>query len=169
MCFLPMITWVRQLPISQLRLFQLHDSPREHLDSKPKGEGKKSFEPGEKVHLSLNLWIFPCMKGFYFKCALGCQQVLCNWSSILGVKWLNIIPKEDLASEKYRSLASLDKACKSASGCTRLAWGNCSFINKNTDPCCCWPALAASSWFKFLTHKPWVTFLLQGLKYLLFF
>lgn len=133
-------------------------------------KARRVFEPGEKVHLSLNLWIFPFMKGFHFKCALGCQQVLYNnWSSIWGVKWLNIIPKEDLASEKYHSLASLDKACKSASRCTRLAWGNCSFINKNTDPCCCWPDLAAIPWFKFITHKTWVTFLLQGIKYLLFF
>lgn len=70
------------------------------------------------------------MKDIHFWCVLGCQQVLYNWSSILGVKWLNIISKEGLASENYRSLASLDKGYKSASGCTHLAQGNCSFINK---------------------------------------
>lgn len=30
------------------------------------------------------------------------------------MKWLNIIPKESLASENYRALASLDKEYKSA-------------------------------------------------------
>lgn len=47
---------------------QLHDSPRKHIDAKPKGRGhcagQKVFEPGEKVYLSLDLWSFPKWKTF---------------------------------------------------------------------------------------------------------